>query len=304
MRSIKALGSNSFSTCRPTSPLAALRFSTQPKQLAVRPNLTKLRAKGDAEDRASDMKTEGKDGSSPSNSRNKNDESYPESSSFIKKDKEVDEAVDENLRQIWDDMKVKMKERMPAEESALIESVTYEELMEPGNNVFKRLADQQLGPSLDAMGITDESPFDFFITLVSAGLLIQFVSVGMLFYSSELIGHMDAGQALRVASGLGAGYLLRPFFRTEQLLGRMYNGLLQNMGVEPMFSNPDPKLVQQTLNGLGILIAVLFFAPRALWGWDAETCIQFVSPVPFGIFLSDLTYVSALYLKLNSMEEK
>lgn len=72
---------------------------------------------------------------------------------------------------------------------------------EPGD-LMRKLADQQLGPMLSSMGIS-EDPLAFFTDLLRLGAALQLVSAAVLFYGAELGAGMDAGTCGVVGVGLG-----------------------------------------------------------------------------------------------------
>ncbi len=66
---------------------------------------------------------------------------------------------------------------------------------EPGD-LMRKLADQQLGPMLSSMGIS-EDPLAFFTDLLRLGAALQLGTTALLFYGAELGAGMDAGGWVR-----------------------------------------------------------------------------------------------------------
>ncbi len=76
--------------------------------------------------------------------------------------------------------------------------------------------------------------------------------------------HSLAGEALRAVSGLALGYVLRPFFRVEQLLWPVYNWGMKVVSPEAEYqvSPSTNEEMMTTLNRLGLLVAVAFLLPQ------------------------------------------
>jgi len=209
--------------------------------------------------------------------------------------------VDVYLGNVWEDLKKDLKKNLSADEAKMLETISYDDLIS-GDNVMRKLANEQLGPILVAMGITAD-PFDFFMELIQMATFMQLVTVGILFYSAELFAHYDTGEAFRAAFGLTAGYMLRPFFKVEQVLWPVYNWGIRLLVKEATYEVPPAtqEEVQSTLNKLGILIAAAFFLPQALLDWSVPECVQFVAPLSVGLFMFDMVYMAALLLKLGML---
>ncbi|KAG1654929.1 hypothetical protein FOA52_004715 [Chlamydomonas sp. UWO 241] len=202
---------------------------------------------------------------------------------------------------MWKTTKADLQRGLGAEEAAMLDEVTYEDVMD-GDKLLRKVTDAQLGPVLAAMGI-DADPFSFFIELIKIATVMQLVSGAALFYGAELLGGYDAGEAWRLVGGLGLGYCLRPFFKMEQLLWPVYNAMLGVITPGEAYEVPPSSTqeMQSTLNRLGILIAVCFFLPQAVLHWDVAECVQLVAPLGAGLFLFDIVYLLALMVKVGRM---
>ncbi|GAX80491.1 hypothetical protein CEUSTIGMA_g7929.t1 [Chlamydomonas eustigma] len=211
-----------------------------------------------------------------------------------------EEDVDEQLKKTWTDLKQNAGKVLNPEDAKILESITYEEVSKGGEKMMRKVVGQQLGPILELAGVT-EDPYAFFVDMLKVGAFIQLITCGTLFYSTELIGHFDTGEAFRAVVGLTLGYVLRPFFRVEQLLWPIYNWGVKLISPQTEYQIPASSQtdVQNTLNQLGILVALVFFLPQATLHWDAAEVSQLVAPMALGLFMFDVVYMFALLLKLR-----
>lgn len=114
-----------------------------------------------------------------------------------------------------------------------------------------------------------------------------------------------AGEAGRAATALGAGYLSRPFLKIETILAPVYNVFISTFVPNATYSLPDSNnqaAYVSTLNTLGLTLAAAFFAPKLLWGWETEQCLQVVVPLCAGWFFFDVVYMGTLLYKLRQTE--
>jgi len=209
--------------------------------------------------------------------------------------------VDRQLSKLWETMKSDMKKGADPESARLLDELKYEDLVGPNpTKFFRELASAQLGPILEALGI-NEDPFDFFVEVVKLATFLQFVAVGMAFYSTELWAHADAGAAVRVSGGLLLGFLTRPAFKVEQFMFPVYNDLLGRFFPQATYEVPATARedAQGTLNALGVAIAAAFLVPQALWHWDTPTSCSFVTPLAAGWLTFDIAYIAALLVQIR-----
>lgn len=98
----------------------------------------------------------------------------------------------------------------------------------------------------------------------------------------------------------------RPFLKIETLLGPVYNTFLSTFIPNATYSLPESNsqaAYVSTLNTLGVVLAAAFFAPRLLWGWETEQCLQLVLPLCSGWFLFDVVYMGTLLYKLRQPDQ-
>eukprot|EP00199_Chlamydomonas_sp_CCMP681_P007058 CAMPEP_0119109562 /NCGR_PEP_ID=MMETSP1180-20130426/20554_1 /TAXON_ID=3052 ORGANISM="Chlamydomonas cf sp, Strain CCMP681" /NCGR_SAMPLE_ID=MMETSP1180 /ASSEMBLY_ACC=CAM_ASM_000741 /LENGTH=268 /DNA_ID=CAMNT_0007095393 /DNA_START=170 /DNA_END=976 /DNA_ORIENTATION=+ len=218
-------------------------------------------------------------------------------------DAAADLLVDRRLAAMWDDLRRDMKRDVDPDTAALLDTISLSELTGPNAwSFFKKLADSQLGPLLGAMGINEIEPFEFFISVCRLSTFLQFISCGILFYSLENFASMDAGQAAHATAGLALGYLTRPFFKMEAILYPLYNGVLRVLDVQAADYTVLPSgrdAVRSTLNNCGITLALAYFLPQLLWGWEPQQSSQFVAPLCAGWLLFDASYAMGLLLELR-----
>jgi hypothetical protein len=213
-----------------------------------------------------------------------------------------EENVEEQLKTVWKELKQSAGKVLNPEEAQILETITYEEVSQGGEKLMRKVVGQQLGPILELAGVT-EDPYEFFVDMLKVGAFIQLITCGTLFYITEVMGHFDTGEAFRAVCGLTLGYMLRPFFRVEQLLWPIYNWGVRLIAPEAEYqvSASSQQDVQNTLNQLGILVALAFFVPQAALHWDVADVSQLVAPMALGLFLFDVVYMFALLLKLRML---
>jgi hypothetical protein len=165
---------------------------------------------------------------------------------------------------------------------------------------IKEAVAKQLGPLLQSIGV-EADPYEFFIELLLLASFIQFVSIGMLFYSSEALGY-DAGEAFRLSGGLLLGYMLRPFVKIEQFLQPVYNFLTKAIAgpnAEYVVERASDEAIQSTVSRLGIMIAAGLFVPQFLGSYSLRECLQITGPATVGLLLFDIVYMAALLIKVD-----
>lgn len=82
----------------------------------------------------------------------------------------------------------------------------------------------------------------------------------------------------------------------------VYNGLVQLLISEGATYEIAPASAEEqrdTLNRLGVALAVAFLVPKFAFGWQNEECWQIVVPMLGGLFFFDVAYMFALLIKLN-----
>ncbi|KXZ54506.1 hypothetical protein GPECTOR_4g571 [Gonium pectorale] len=191
---------------------------------------------------------------------------------------------------MWETLKRDMRKELGPEEAQVLDSIKVDDLLGDKQDLMRKVADEQLGPMLRSIGISDD-PLTFFLDLLRLATTLQLLSAGVLFYGAELLGGFDSGEAFRCVCGLTAGYLSRPFLRVETVLWPLYDWALQ---VEA-----SPEDSATTLSRLGVAVAVCSIVPQLLWGWDTSTSLQFVLPLAAGWLLFDVMYMAALLIKLD-----
>lgn len=103
--------------------------------------------------------------------------------------------MDVYLSKVWDDLKKDLRNDLDPEAAKALDSLSYEDLLNQDSQVMRKLAEEQLAPILQSMGIEDD-PLVFFMELLQLATFIQFVTCGVLFYSAELWGHYDTGGSM------------------------------------------------------------------------------------------------------------
>lgn len=204
------------------------------------------------------------------------------------------------MEKLWQNIKKDAKQRMGPQEAGMLDNLQLKDV--ESGEWARKLATLQLGPVLGALGVEDD-PLEFFLDLIKVMLFLQLITCGVVFYSTELFGSYDAGEAFRATSGLALGYMIRPAIKIDQLLAPVYN-----WGVKLFFPNLSYEVtdltsseMQTTLNQLGILMAASFLLPQLLLGWDVEACTQLVAPLAVGLFCFDIVLIISLLLKLRML---
>ncbi|KAF6262904.1 hypothetical protein COO60DRAFT_1493333, partial [Scenedesmus sp. NREL 46B-D3] len=149
------------------------------------------------------------------------------------------------------------------------------------DKVFRDIAEQQLGPILELLGIR-EDPYAFFLDMFKLALGLQLGSAALVFYGAELGLGLDAGDAFRAVGGLCLGYSLRLGIKIEHLAWPLYNAFVQLLIREDaVYEYPaaTSEERQDTLNKLGLSIASAFLVPKLLFGWQNDECWQIVLPM-------------------------
>ncbi|KAG2483562.1 hypothetical protein HYH03_017569 [Edaphochlamys debaryana] len=206
---------------------------------------------------------------------------------------------DAELAGMWESVKKDMKKELTPDEARVLDTIKVEDLTGDPGDLMRKVADEQLGPILSSMGIS-EDPLDFFVDLLRIATAAQLLSAGALFYGAEWLGHLDAGEAFRCVAGLGVGYLSRPFFRVEQLLWPLYDGVLRLVAPGAVYEvETSREESTTTLSRMGVALAVAALLPQALWGWDSANTAQFVVPLAAGWAFFDVAYLVALLVKLD-----
>ncbi|WIA18279.1 hypothetical protein OEZ85_009746 [Tetradesmus obliquus] len=249
--------------------------------------------------------TAGSSSSSSSSGSEQQQQQQPVSSAGAAEgDVDVDAVVDKLLDKTWQELKRDLKKEMSPEQAAIIDSWNVSDIQT--DKVFRDIAEQQLGPILQMMGISDD-PYAFFLDMFKLALGLQLGSAALVFYGSELGLGLDAGDAFRAVGGLALGYFLRLGIKIETLAWPLYNAFVQLLIREDaVYEYPaaSPEERQDTLNKLGLAIASAFFVPKLLFGWQNDDCWQIVVPMVGGLFLFDMCYIVALLIKLWGHEDR
>ncbi|KAF8061897.1 hypothetical protein HT031_004157 [Scenedesmus sp. PABB004] len=217
---------------------------------------------------------------------------------------DVEAAVDAMLDRTWQGLKRDLKKELSPEQAAMLDSWRVSDIQ--SDRVFRDIAEQQLGPILELMGIR-EDPYDFFVDLFKTALALQLLSGGLAFYGAQLGAGLDAGGALRCVAGLALGYGLRLGIKIEQLAWPMYNAVVQLLlRGDAVYEVPraTPEERRDTLNRLGLAVGAALVLPKAALGWTNDECAQMVLPMLAGLFCFDLAYIAALLIKLWGHEDR
>ncbi|GLI59971.1 hypothetical protein VaNZ11_002029 [Volvox africanus] len=213
--------------------------------------------------------------------------------------REPSNSTEPELASMWETIKKDVRKELNPEEAQVLDSIKVDDLLGDTGDLMKKLADEQLGPVLQSLGVSEE-PLAFFVDLLRLGTTLQLLSAALLFYGMELGVGLDSGEALRCVCGLTAGYLSRPFFRVEQLLWPLYDWGLRILAPGAVYEvTVSREESQSALTRLGLAVAVCSFVPQLLLGWDTATTVQFVLPLAAGWLLFDITYMAALLFKLQ-----
>jgi hypothetical protein len=82
----------------------------------------------------------------------------------------------------------------------------------------------------------------------------------------------------------------------------LYNGLVRLLISEGATYEIPPATTEEqreTLNKLGVALAVAFLVPKFVFGWQNDECWQIVVPMLGGLFFFDVAYMLALLVKLG-----
>lgn len=207
---------------------------------------------------------------------------------------------DDVLEKAWDQIKDKLA-RSPDlndEEKELLKKATVDDVT--SSSFIKEAVSKQLGPLLESIGI-EADPYSFFIDLLGLATFIQFISLGMLFYSAEGLGY-DTGEAFRLSGGLLLGYLLRPLVKIEQFLQPVYNLLTKAIAgpnAEYVVERASDEAIQSTVSKLSIMIACGLLLPQLILHYSLRECLQLTGPATVGLVLFDVMYGAALLIKID-----
>jgi hypothetical protein len=197
-----------------------------------------------------------------------------------------------------------------------------------GDRLLKDLAESELGPVLESMGLPRSSALDFLYDLVRTAAIVQLASAAAVFYGAEFLFGLDSGDAWRCVTGLGVGYLARLAIPVEALAWPLYDWLVRaatggrgyyqgggeggGQGARDATTtdtdNPRPpsqrEQARTALTRLGILFAAGALLPPLVLGWARdESALQFAFPALAGALAFDAAYLVALVLKLREVEE-
>lgn len=203
------------------------------------------------------------------------------------------------LEKVWGNLKRDLKKELPPEQAAMLDEWKSSDIQT--DKVFREMANHQLGPFLQSMGI-QEDPYDFFLDLFRLSLVFQLGVAALVFYTVELGLGGNAGDALRAVGGLLLGYTLRLGIKVEQLAWPIYNGLVQFLiseGATYEIPPATPEEQRETLNKLGVTIAAAFLVPKFVFGWQNDECWQMVVPMVGGLLFFDVAYMFGLLIKLG-----
>ncbi|MEW5305409.1 MAG: hypothetical protein WDW36_007948 [Sanguina aurantia] len=140
--------------------------------------------------------------------------------------------------------------------------------------------DKQRGAKLSQQGI-DQAPDEIFDELMKLSLFLKFLTVGAVFYGTQVLGHYDSSGCVRATLGLTAGYLIAPFCNIEPLTSQVYRLFKDDVPA------PSSEQLRDTLNTVGLTLLVLLIVPRYTQGWDLQTDLQLAVPVMTGWAVSD-----------------
>lgn len=113
-----------------------------------------------------------------------------------------------------------------AAEAARVGNMSLSEALE-GDRLLRSLAESELGPVLESMGLPRSQALPFLYELVRTAALVQLGAAAAVFYGGEVFFALDAGAAWRCVCGLGVGYLSRLFIPVEALAWPLYDWLVR-----------------------------------------------------------------------------
>lgn len=96
-----------------------------------------------------------------------------------------------------------------------------------GDRLLRTLAESELGPVLESMGLPRARALDFLYELVRTAALVQLATAAAVFYGAELAFGLDSGAAWRCVCGLGVGYVARLAVPVEALAWPLYDWLVR-----------------------------------------------------------------------------
>jgi len=96
-----------------------------------------------------------------------------------------------------------------------------------GDHLLRSLAESELGPVLESMGLPRSQALPFLYDLVRIAAVVQLAAAALLFYGAEFFAGLDSGGAWRCVCGLGFGYLARLVIPVEALAWPLYDGLVK-----------------------------------------------------------------------------
>ena len=169
-----------------------------------------------------------------------------------------------------------------------------------GDRFMQELADKELGPVLESLGIQEDA-LSFFKGILKVAAIIQLFLCGMVFYGSELYLHYDAGESFRAVLGLMLGFGAGMFTNTDKLFGPLYNAVVRFVNEDAAYEVPSPsdKELLTAFNRIGLITGVAMILPQVLFGWHTKECIQLAVPLATGMFVQELCYILAFLIKVN-----
>jgi len=113
-----------------------------------------------------------------------------------------------------------------ADEAERIASMSLSEALD-GDALLRTLAERELGPVLQSLGLPPSQALPFLFDLVRLAAGAQLAAAAAVFYGAEFFGGLDAGQAWRCVLGLCVGYAARLAIPVEALAWPLYDGLVR-----------------------------------------------------------------------------
>lgn len=96
-----------------------------------------------------------------------------------------------------------------------------------GDRLLKSLAESELGPVLESLGLPRSQALPFLYDLVRTAAAVQLATAALVFYGAEFFFGLDSGEAWRCVCGLGVGYLARLVIPVESLAWPLYDWLVR-----------------------------------------------------------------------------
>ena len=210
-----------------------------------------------------------------------------------------------------------------------------------GDALLRSLAESELGPLLESMGLPRARALPFLYDLARTAAAVQLAAAAAVFYGAEYLFRLDSGEAWRCVAGLGIGYVARLGIPVEALAWPLYDALVraatggrgyyrpsagggagaggageeeEKAGGGGAARAPPRRPAQQppqrgeqartALARLGALFAAAALLPPVLFHWSQrEGALQFGLPALAGALAFDAAYLVALVLKLREAEE-